>query len=129
MAPAGVTKATFPVEPSPNQTLPSGPRLMKAGLLKVGVTKYVIWPRGVMRATSLLLERVNQKFPSAPLVIPKGWLPPKMGKLLVLGGASLGGVAWEVEPTQSASTAITRTNLGASVWRRAAKSARADSGQ
>ena len=38
-----------------------------------------------MRATSLLLERVNQKLPSAPIVIAKGWLPPRMGKLLDLG--------------------------------------------
>ena len=31
------TDAIFPVDPSPNQMLPSGPRVMKAGLLKVGV--------------------------------------------------------------------------------------------
>ena len=39
IVPAGVADAIFPVDPSPNQTLPSGPGVMKAGLLKVGVTK------------------------------------------------------------------------------------------
>ena len=39
--PVRVTDAILPVDPSPNQMLPSGPRVMKAGLLKVGVRKAV----------------------------------------------------------------------------------------
>ena len=128
--PVGVTDAIFPVDPSPNEMLPSGPGVMKAGLLKVGVRKYVNLPSGVMRATSLLLERVNQKLPSGPIVIAKGWLPPRMGKLLELGGMSLDGNAWEVgKPTQSASTASPRVNLSPNVWRKSANIARADAVQ
>ena len=37
--PVRVTDAIFPVDPSPNQMLPSGPGVMKAELLKVGVWK------------------------------------------------------------------------------------------
>src|SRR5438270_7672851 len=83
MTPSGVTEAILPVEPSPNQMLPSGPGVINAGLLSVGVLLYLIVPRGVMRATSLLLESVNQKLPSSPIVIANGWLPPRIGTLLL----------------------------------------------
>src|SRR2546423_14010266 len=71
--------AIRPVDPSPNQTLPSGPRVVKAGLLRVGVRKVVILPRGVICATWEPFERVNQKFPSAPSVISKAPLPLRIG--------------------------------------------------
>src|SRR6266581_68519 len=36
MTPFGVTEAILPVEPSPNQMLPSGPGVINAGLLRLG---------------------------------------------------------------------------------------------
>src|SRR6267142_2333708 len=87
MTPFGVIEAILPVEPSPNQMLPSGPGVMNAGLLRLGVLEYLMLPHGVMRATLLLLESVNQKLPSSPTVIANGWLPSRIGKLLT-------GVVW-----------------------------------
>ena len=37
ITPFGVTEAILPDEPSANQMLPSGPGVMNAGLLRVGV--------------------------------------------------------------------------------------------
>src|SRR5215813_15532125 len=82
MNPSGVTEAILPVDPSPNQMLPSGPRVMYAGLLRLGVLKYLIRPSSLIRATLLLLESVNQKLPSSLIVIANGWLPPRIGKIL-----------------------------------------------
>src|SRR4029434_10094513 len=97
MTPSGVTEAILPVDPSPNQMLPSGPGVMNAGLLRLGVLKKLMTPRGVMRATLLPLESVNQKLPSSPIVIANGWLPPRIGKLLT-------GVAWAAAlPAEKAS--------------------------
>ena len=77
MTPFGVTEAILPVEPSPNQMLPSGPGVMNAGLLRLGSESRSMSPRGVIRATLLLLERVNQKLPSSLIVMLNGWLPPR----------------------------------------------------
>jgi hypothetical protein len=99
MTPSGVTEAIFPVEPSPNQMLPSGPGVMNAGLLRLGVLDYLILPRGVILATLLLLESVNQKLPSSPIVIANGWLPPRIGRLLT-------SVVWAAELPAEKATAV-----------------------
>src|SRR5215471_11311938 len=105
MTPFGVTEAILPVEPSPNQMLPSGPRVMNAGLLRLGVLEYSMFPCGPMRATLLLFARVNQNLPSSPIVIANGWVPPRIGKLLP-------GVVWAAAmPAERASAAITQVSL------------------
>jgi hypothetical protein len=72
IAPAGVMEAIFPVAPSVNQMLPSGPEVMPTGLLGVGVANEVTIPWGVIRTTSLLFESVDQKLPSASIMIDLG---------------------------------------------------------
>src|SRR5947208_16998148 len=83
MTPAGVTDAIDPLEPSPNHMFPSGPTVMNAGLVRLGVRKPWIWPRGVTTATLLLFARVNQKFPSGPWTMSKGAVPVRIGKTRV----------------------------------------------
>src|SRR5437763_17171797 len=105
MTPLGVTEAILPVEPSPNQMLPSGPGVMNAGLLRVGVLEYSMFPCGPMRATLLLFERVNQNLPSSPIVIANGWVPPRIGTLLA-------GVVWAAAiPAVRASAAMPQPSL------------------
>src|SRR5947199_3417425 len=105
MIPLGVTEAILPLEPSANQMLPSGPRVMNAGLLRLGVLEYSMFPCGPIRATLLLLERVNQNLPSSPIVIANGWVPPRIGTLLA-------GVVWAVAlPAERASAAMPQVSL------------------
>src|SRR5438046_5701466 len=105
MTPLEVTEAILPVDPSPNQMLPSGPGVMNAGLLRLGVLEYLMVPFGVKRATLLLLERVNQNLPSSAIVIANGWVPPRIGKLLP-------GVAWAATlPAERASAAMPQASL------------------
>src|SRR5204863_5760493 len=105
MSPLGVTEAILPVEPSPNQMLPSGPGVMNAGLLRLGVLEYLMVPSELIRATLLLLERVNRKLPSWPIVIANGWLPPRIGKLLA-------GVVWAAAiPPVMTSVAMPQVSL------------------
>src|SRR4030095_8445300 len=97
MTPSGVTEAILPVEPSPNQMLPSGPSVMNAGRLRLGVHAYLMLPFGMIRATLLLLASVNQKAPSSPIVIANGWLPPRISTLLT-------GAVWAAaSPAEKAS--------------------------
>src|SRR6476659_6929730 len=99
MTPSGVIEAILPVEPSPNQMLPSGPGVMNAGLLRLGVLEYSMFPPGPMRATLLLFARVNQNLPYSPIVIANGCVPPRIGKLLP-------GVVWAITlPTDNATAA------------------------
>src|SRR5205807_89449 len=110
MTPLGATEAILPVDPSPNQMLPSGPGVMNAGLLRLGVLEYSMFPRGLIRATLLLLERVNQKLPSSAIVIANGWVPPRIGTLL-------SGIVWAVAlPVERTSAAMPQVSLKQS-WR------------
>src|SRR5262245_46670801 len=99
MTPFGVTEAILPVEPSPNQMLPSGPGVMNAGRLRLGVLAYLMLPFGMIRATLLLLASVNQKLPSSAIVIANGWLPPRIGTLLT-------GVVWAAAPPVERASAV-----------------------
>ena len=77
-------------------------------------------PRGVIRATLLLLERVNQKLPSSPMVIAKGWVPPRIGKLLTC-------VVWAAAlPMEKTTAAMPQVSLKLTRRRAATKPATAD---
>ena len=99
ICPLGVTEAIAPVEPSPNHTLPSGPTVMNAGLLRLGVRKLWILPCGVMTATLLLFASVNQKLPSGACVMSKGAVPPRIGKVRV-------GICAITEPPDKATSSL-----------------------
>ena len=59
-----------------NQTLPSGPAVMLAGLLlAVGIRNVEKRPAGVIRPIAPLLNSVNHRLPSEPAVIPSGPQP------------------------------------------------------
>src|SRR5260221_1024179 len=66
----------FLPEPSVNQTLPSGPAVMAAGLLlAVGIPNAEKLPLGVMRPMAFPLNSVNHRLPSDPAVMPSGPQP------------------------------------------------------